>query len=267
MREMLAVDALCCYAGSFVYPVPSRRVCVDSMPSPPTVAFLSCHRCQQVPRAASAPAPVLQLCCWVDSEGDSTGCWPNSMATGPGSSAAETVHSPVRASSQQQRQQRSAGVAGAGTRGGAVPCPGACPRRRQQRRRAGSRAAADRLRHWPAHGQRRGFVQRRDPRHPGERRTRPLAAPSDEALTQPVRVYYQPMGRNLGWKYLTCPCMPVSNHNVVQDVAWGGVLLSHGGSWARSLPKADLWPLVVLPPIVGELSHPEQGCRRHSSTC
>ena len=41
----------------------------------------------------------------------------------------------------------------------------------------------------------------------------------------------------------------------VQDVAWGGVLLSHGGSWARSLPKADLWPLVVLPPIVGALGH------------
>ncbi len=42
---------------------------------------------------------------------------------------------------------------------------------------------------------------------------------------------------------------------VTQDVAWGGVLLSHGGSWARSLPKADLWPLVVLPPILGALSH------------
>ena len=42
---------------------------------------------------------------------------------------------------------------------------------------------------------------------------------------------------------------------IMQDVAWGGVLLSHGGSWARSLPKADLWPLVVLPPIVGALAH------------
>jgi hypothetical protein len=45
---------------------------------------------------------------------------------------------------------------------------------------------------------------------------------------------------------------------VAQDVAWGGVLLSHGGSWARSLPKADLWPLVVLPPIVGEFRHCQQ---------
>ncbi len=39
-----------------------------------------------------------------------------------------------------------------------------------------------------------------------------------------------------------------------QDVAWGPVLLSQGGEWARSmLPReARLWPLIIAPPAVGK---------------
>ena len=64
----------------------------------------------------------------------------------------------------------------------------------------------------------------------------------------------------LAERAVTQMCRPSLHADSTQDLAWGGVLLSHGGSWARSLPKADLWPLVVLPPILGALcscNHPQ----------
>lgn len=40
----------------------------------------------------------------------------------------------------------------------------------------------------------------------------------------------------------------------IQEAAWGPVLLSQGGEWARSMPKTDLWPLIVAPPAIGQLA-------------
>jgi len=41
--------------------------------------------------------------------------------------------------------------------------------------------------------------------------------------------------------------------HAIQDLAWGPVLLSQGGEWARSmLPReAHLWPLIIAPPAIG----------------
>jgi hypothetical protein len=36
----------------------------------------------------------------------------------------------------------------------------------------------------------------------------------------------------------------------IQHLAWGEIL-SSGGRWARELPKADIWPLLVVPPTAG----------------
>ena len=72
---------------------------------------------------------------------------------------------------------------------------------------------------------------------------------------------FECLRRHLGPPLHPCDC------DVAQDVAWGGLLLSRGGSWARSLPKADLWPLVVLPPILGVLSpvNPPTHCQQKSA--
>ncbi len=38
---------------------------------------------------------------------------------------------------------------------------------------------------------------------------------------------------------------------ILQEMAWGPVILSQGGEWAREMPKTNLWPLIVAPPVLG----------------
>lgn len=45
-------------------------------------------------------------------------------------------------------------------------------------------------------------------------------------------------------------------HAYMQNVAWGNVLLSQGGGWARTMEprQPGLWKLIILPPAIGDKS-------------
>jgi hypothetical protein len=45
-----------------------------------------------------------------------------------------------------------------------------------------------------------------------------------------------------------------TNHSCAcRKITWCGLILQ-GGEWARSMPKDSLWPLIIAPPAIGDMS-------------